>query len=197
MKTRHLVTCLFTASILSAFAANAEPIEPAAEGWINEGPNSKGRWSIEVPDRLGIRNRGADDAWATYLAFKVPENVTSVGAATLQLGFTVPRGIRQTFFLYGVAGQDWEPETLTAATAPGWSHAARDVDEENAVFLSETTSVVGQSTLKLGEASSEFLDFLKSHAGQAVTLIIVANAGSASVHSTEGSAKAGPKLILE
>jgi hypothetical protein len=164
-------------------------ITPHREGWINA---LHGKWSIGEPEILGVRNRGEENVWATYLGFRMPPIAPTSIELTLQR--TEKRDNRQTFFLYGLKGIDWRPETLEGKNAPGWDPEENDVSSR--VFLLATAQNNPASTELSFSKSEEFLEFIKKYPGEEITFIIVASQGSCKFHSSEATGGLGPKLMV-
>lgn len=189
-------TLLALAFVGAAIAEQPLIVKPKAEGWINSGLNNAARWSISYPDKMGVRNRGTENAWAAYLAFAVPDKASSATEVQLLVTLQELRN-KQQFWVYGIEGEGWSPETLMALDAPGWDTTLNDVDTSSVTLLGSVLSDPGDATLTFGADTGEMLQFLQTNAGKPVTLIIVASLGSATLHTSEGSAENGPQLVFE
>lgn len=189
------VSLLAIAFVGAAMAEEPLIVKPNAEGWINAGLNNAARWSISYPDKMGVRNRGTENAWAAYLAFTVPKEASAATAVQLLVTLQELRN-KQQFWVYGIEGESWSPETLMALEAPGWDSGLNDVDQNAVTLLGNVISDPEEAKLTFGADSGEMLQFLQTNAGKKVTLIIVGSLGSASLHTSEGSPENGPQLVF-
>jgi len=183
---------LFLALAFPTLAADFIPVE---EGWVNG--NSDVAWSQRVPDMLGARLRGQENAWATYLMFDLPSDESALSGKELILQFEPseegPMGNAGTYQIHGIAGAYWTYTSLRATNAPGWDADARDVGPD--VEEISTVTITDPEASEIAFPVSDF-EFCRSHAGQTVTFIITKNGSrrTSQFRSNRGDSEKGPRI---
>jgi hypothetical protein len=180
-----------------AACAQKEYIMPVEEGWVNA--DSEAEWSRRSPNFLGVRNLGRQNAWVTYLMFKIPEDASSLQGRNLHLWFINSDDLAErnagVYTLYGSTLTHWTSTTLNAFNAPAWNFTEFNILDSAEMLDVQIVADPSADDL-VYSLEGDFLRFLSDNAGREVTLIITkeGNARTATFHSNRGNHAKGPRI---
>lgn len=192
-----LFTCFTCFTCATPVFAEQPDLLPVEEGWVNGASNAT--WSKTNPDILGVRNKGTENAWATYLMFDLPSDIEPLIGRNLVLQFATTEGREPesvgAYSLFGATEAHWFADSLNAQNAPAWDELVFDVGDDAVMLASEKIHNEWTEELTF-PLEGDFIDFCREHAGRTVTLIITKHEAlrSSAFHSNRGNPELGPRI---